>query len=240
MRIIQITPRYLPFYGGVEIHVKYISEWLARMHEVVVLTCDPVGGLPREEIINGVFVRRFRGFAPGEAYYFSPEMALEIKRAHPDILHAHNYHAFPFFASALGTSKLVVTPHYHGRGHTWLRNILLGGFRPIGKVVFGKADKILYLSSHERRLLKEHFGIGDSKLYFLPNGVDPSELRNPKTKTRKQNQKTILCVSRLQKYKGIHYAIHALSHLDSRFELEIVGTGPYKKDLIRLVKETGL
>ena len=72
MKIAQVCPRYHPYIGGVETHVKEVSERLAkRGHEVEVLTTDPRGDLPKQEIIDGVIVRRFKSWAPGEAYYFS-------------------------------------------------------------------------------------------------------------------------------------------------------------------------
>jgi glycosyltransferase involved in cell wall biosynthesis len=60
MRIAQVCPRYYPYIGGIETHVKEISERLMmRNFEVEVLTTDPSGKLPKEEIINCIKVRRF-------------------------------------------------------------------------------------------------------------------------------------------------------------------------------------
>jgi hypothetical protein len=46
MKILQVCPKYFPSIGGVEEHVKNISERLAKKHEVTVFTCDPLGKLP--------------------------------------------------------------------------------------------------------------------------------------------------------------------------------------------------
>jgi glycosyltransferase involved in cell wall biosynthesis len=45
---------------------------------------------------------------------------------------------------------------------------------------------------------------------------------------------TILYVARLEKFKGVQYAIRALPLLDEKIHLEIVGKGPYKDELLRL------
>jgi len=120
MRILQICPRYYPDIGGVEEHVKNISERLAKKHDVTVFTTDPSRKLPKQETINGVKIRRFKSWAPNEAYYFSRELkkCLMEDSYSFDIMHAHSYHAFPalYAAQAKGSNKLVFTPHYHGEG----------------------------------------------------------------------------------------------------------------------------
>jgi hypothetical protein len=68
-------PRILPAIGGVEQHVRNISERLDREHQVTVFATDPSGELPKEEEINGVLVRRFKSFSPNNAYHISPDAA---------------------------------------------------------------------------------------------------------------------------------------------------------------------
>ena len=67
MRILHITPHYYPAMGGSDIHIKEISERLARRgHDVTVLTMnswgvsEPDGRLKDAEVINDVKVNRFR------------------------------------------------------------------------------------------------------------------------------------------------------------------------------------
>ena len=97
MKILQVSPRYFPCYGGVEEHVKNISEGLSKNHEVVVCTTDPSGRLEKEEVIKGVEVKRFKSFAPSDSYYFSGDLKKYLHdNCHEfDVVHAHSYHAFP-------------------------------------------------------------------------------------------------------------------------------------------------
>jgi glycosyltransferase involved in cell wall biosynthesis len=71
MRIFHVTPMYFPVFGGCELHIQKLSEGLAlRGHDVTVLTANVgsirelansiYGGLPDEELIGAVKVRRFR------------------------------------------------------------------------------------------------------------------------------------------------------------------------------------
>jgi len=239
MKILQVCSRYFPDIGGIEEQVKNISERLAEKHEVVVYTGDPSGRLLKEEEIGGVRIRRFRTFAPGDAYHVSFEMARELKRSTFDIVHGHNYHALPlYFSRNAVAKKFVVTPHYHGYGHTPFRNLIIKLYKPFGKRIFKKADQIVANSSFEKQLLINDFAININKISVIPNGVDLSEIC--KLEVIPEELKTILYIGRLEEYKGVQHIIKILPLLDKAFHLEIVGRGPYKSTLMAQVDKLGL
>jgi len=239
MKILQVCPRYYPFIGGVEEHVRNISERLANRFDLTVFTTDPIRKLPRVEVVNNVKVRRFKSWAPGEAYYFSKELKQYLIRKSNefDIIHAHNYHAFPalYAAQAKIKNKFIFTPHFHGSGHDPLRSLLHIPYKVFGRNIFTKADKVICVSNYEKSLIMKRFKLDEEKIVVIPNGVDLNEFRG--LKKAKKNCKTILCVSRLEKYKGIQYVIEVLPRLESDVVLEIVGKGPYKKNLVKLAKK---
>lgn len=239
MRILQVSPKYYPSIGGVEEHIKNISERLAREREVTVFACDPSGKLPKEEEINGVQVRRFKSFSPSDAYHISFGMARELKKARFDIVHGHNYHALPlYFARNARAKKFVATPHYHGHGHTPVRDFFIKLYKPFGKRIFAQADRVIAVSKYERELLLNDFTIDGNKISVIPNGVDLAEFNSLKAIPRES--KTILYVGRLEEYKGVQYIIQTLPLLDKDFHLEIVGKGPYKANLVTLIDKLGL
>ena len=239
MRILQVSPSYYPSIGGIEEHVRNISERLAKEHQVVVFTGDSSGKLPREEQINGVLVKRFKTFSPSGAYHLSFEMARELRRSEFDIVHGHNYHAFPLYLCRYAkTKKFVVTPHYHGHGHTRLRDFLLKLYKPFGKKIFEDASRIIAVSNYEKGLLKRDFGIDESKITVIPNGIDSAEFEGLGEVAKKP--KTILYVGRLEKYKGVQHIIQTLPLLDNDFCLQIIGKGPYKEKLLELIDKLGL
>ena len=237
MKILQVTPRYYP--TSVAEHVRNISERLAREHQVTVFAGDSTGKLPREERINGVLVRRFKSFSPGDAYHLSLEMAKELRKSEFDIVHGHNYHAFPlYFSRYAKRDKFVVTPHYHGHGHTPIRDFLIKLYKPFGKKIFEDADRIIAVSNYEKELLVKDFRIDKDRITLIPNGINSAEFTDLQRIPKKP--KAILCVSRLEKYKGIQYVIQTLPLLDSDFRLRIVGTGSYKQELATLTHKLGL
>ena len=233
MKIVQVCPRYYPDIGGVETHVKEISERLVkRGFEVEVVCTDRPGNRPKEEIINGVKVRRFRSIAPYDAYFFAPQIYFYLRKAKCDVIHAHSYHALPAFFAALAKNdrKFVFTSHYHGRGHTVLRNILHAPYKFFGSRIFKKADRVICVSRYEKELIKENFGLSDEKLVCVPNGINLEEFR---IKGSVKNKKTILYVGRLERYKGVQHIIRALPYLDD-YKLVIIGKGPYEDELRKL------
>jgi glycosyltransferase involved in cell wall biosynthesis len=238
MRILQVSIGYTPSHGGVATNVKNISERLAKKHQVTVFAENYKAMLPYEETINGVLVRRFDCFHPGAAYFLSPDMIRELRKSSFDIVHGHCYHGLPlYFSRYAGRKKFVVTSHYHGHGHTFFRNILFRLYKPFGRRIFNDADAVVTVSNYEKQILMRDFGLDESRLHLIPNGVVLDDFSSagltPKTNT-------IMYAGRLEKYKGIHYIIQALPLLDEDLCLEIVGWGTYEAELMQLVDRLGL
>ncbi len=246
MKIAQICPRYFPEIGGVETHVKEISERLVKAgHDVEVITTDPTGKLNKKDMINGVKVIRFGSFAPGNAYYFAPQIYFYLKKHNYDVIHAHSYHALPAFFASLNRhgGKFVFTPHYHRHGHTAFRNLLHKPYRLIGKMIFSRADSVICVSEYEKKLVESDFKVA-AKTVKIPNGITLKEFENlrhrkksPEEKTGRE--KTLLYVGRLEEYKGVQYIIQGLPELQD-FRLKVVGKGPYETELRSMAKNLGM
>jgi len=239
MKILEVCPKYYPEIGGIEEHVRNIAEKLSKKYEVSVATTDASGKLPKQEVIKGVEVMRFKSWAPGEAYFFSCGLyRYLLKHSYNfDIIHAHGYAAFPALSTALTkrNNKLVFTPHYHKASHTFFRSLLHKPYKLIGKKIFEKADSIVCVSNYEKNLIKRCFLVDEGKIIVIPNGVNLDEFKW--LKKRSKDYKVILCVGRLEKYKGMQYLVKVLKKLDKDIILEIVGKGPYKDSLTKLVKK---
>jgi len=240
VRILQVCPgAYVSGRGGISEHVVRISEGLVkRGHDVTVFATNP-GGLAWFEVVNGVKVRRFRRFAPGGAYFFSPAMFLALAGADFDVVHAHGFHAFPMhFASLAKCRRFVVTTHFHGVGHSVFRDCLFRLFRLFGKRTLLKADVVVAVSEFEKRLLMEQFRLDSSRVVVIPNGVDFDEFKG--LKRRERGFRSVLYVGRLEEYKGVRYLVEVLPKLPSNVVLEIVGRGSLKGYLVRRAQELGV
>jgi len=237
MKVLQVSTTYGSHFGGVAEHVRNISERLARKHDVTVACTDPVGGLQKEEVVNGVQIKRFKSWAPSAAYFVSPDLAKYLKQSSGDfeIVHAHNYHAFPalYAAQAKSSNSFIFTSHFHGGGHTFLRDLMHVPYKYVGKRIFERADRVVCVSRYEKSLVKKTFKVEDKKITIIPNGLDPNEFEGL-SKNKEHNYRSILYVGRLEKYKGLQYVIKSLQVLDQDICLEVVGTGPYEKALMKL------
>ena len=246
MKIAQICPRYFPDIGGVETHVKEISERLVKEgHDVTVITTDPTGKLNKRDMINGVKVISFRSFAPGNSYYFAPQIYFYLKKHNYDIIHAHSYHALPAFFVSLARSgeNFIFTPHYHRKGHTTFRSLLHKPYRLFGKIIFSRADSVICVSEYEKKLVESDFKVA-AKTIKIPNGINLNEFENLKqfeinSEEKTGREKTLLYVGRLEEYKGVQHIIQSLPELHD-FMLRVVGTGLYEAELRSMAKNLGV
>jgi glycosyltransferase involved in cell wall biosynthesis len=237
MEILQVTPRYPPHAGGVETHVAEISERLAaRGHDVTVFAADAGDDVPRNHVREGVRVRRFNSFAPGGAFHIAPGIGPAVRKADPDVIHAHNYHSLPAFFATLGVgdARFVVTPHYHGGSASNFRNRLLSLYRPIGGWALNRADEVVAVSEWERNRLRADFSV---EANVVPNGLHVKQFVGATPEER--DRPYLLCVGRLEEYKGVQHAIRALPELPE-FDLLVAGSGEYRSELERIARETGV
>lgn len=239
-----ITPRYPPAIGGVERHVEAIAQSLVEQGvRVEVITTDPTGLLPADDMQNGVHVRRFRTFANDSVYFVSPALArwLFANSRRYDVLHAHSYHTPLAFQAALAGHKsgvpLVVTPHYHGGGHTWIRQLLHGPYRPIGGWMLRQASRIICVTEAERQLLGQHFG--SLPTVVIPNGIDVTALTTAEAYPA-EGIKTILTVGRMEAYKQMDRLIAAIPFLPPNYRFILIGAGPEYETLHEQVAALGI
>ena len=225
--------------GGVSAHVRNISERLAKRHDVTVFATNDKGLEPWNEKINGVKVRRFRCYAPNNAYMFTVDMPLQMRKETFDIVHAHGYHAFPMHLSTLAKgNRFIVTPHFHGAGHSPFRNALVTLLKPFGKRTLRKADAVVAVSNFEKSLICRELGLNSSKVQVIPNGVDFSEFAN--LKKHDQGHRSMLYVGYLAAFKGVQYLVEVLPKLPKDVVLQIVGRGPMKPLMQKRASELGV
>ena len=245
MKILQVCSRYFPNIGGVETYVRNISERLIRKFDLLVYTTDPSGKLPREEVVNGVKIRRFKSWAPNEAYYFPhPNMLSGLSTEPADIIHTHNIHTLTTFLTyavhkSRSNSKFIISPFYHGKGHTKLAQMLWLPYRPLAKKALNNADGIIFNSKAQRALVEKTFG-PSSKMFLVYDGVNIDGIKNAALLNLSGKIKILLYVGRLEKYKNVHITIAAMRHLPDDYHFYIVGTGPFRSFLENQVNSLGL
>lgn len=77
----------------------------------------------------------------------------------------------------------------------------------------------------------------NTRIWIIPNGVEISNYINKKINSNFVN---LLFVGRLEKIKGLDILIKSLTKINFKYQLKIVGSGPEKENLIKLVKDKKL
>ena len=241
-----VTHRYAPAIGGVERVVEQLARGLARRGIAVeVVTTDPTGQLPMREQRDGVLVRRFPTLANDSTYYVAPRLATWLKRnaARFALIHAHSYHTALAPLSALAAwsarTPLLLSPYYHGGGHTPLRQALHLPYRLAGYWMVRQARRLIYISQAERALFEQHFGPGQAQL-VAPCGVETDQPLATLPHARPPGRKIILAVGRLESYKQTDRLVMALPLLSPEYELVVIGNGPLRAWIEQVATELGV
>ena len=241
-----VTHRYAPAIGGVERVVEQLARGLARRGIAVeVITTDPTRQLPVREMRDGVLVRRFPTLANDSTYYVAPRLAGWLKRnaARFALIHAHSYHTALAPQAALAAwaagTPLLLSPYFHGGGHSPLRQALHVPYRLAGHWMVRQARRLIYISQAERALFEARFGPGQAHL-VAPCGVEIDQLLAAQPQARPDRRKIILAVGRLESYKQTDRLLLALPLLSPEYELVVIGNGPLRPWLQQLAAELGV
>ena len=243
-RIMMVTPRFPPYRGGVETHTYEVSRRVAAEpgFEVTVLTTDLAGSLPPSENLEGVQVERVGAYPPWADLYWSPAVHRRVRAERPDLVHVQGYHTLvpPLALLAARRARIPYLVTLHSGGHSSrLRNAI----RPIQvrllRPLLRGAARVIAVSAFEATHFAEAHGLGRDNLTVIPNGAD---IGGPHA-TGHRDPDLIMSVGRLERYKGHHRVVEALSYVQRSLpnaRLRIVGGGPYEASLRALVARHGL
>jgi glycosyltransferase involved in cell wall biosynthesis len=245
LRVLMVTPQYLPSVGGVEVHVAQIARRLqTRGIDVTVLSTDRSGTLPTHEQLHGVRVRRVRARPAKRDYYFARRIFHEIVRGDWDLIHVQSFHTFvaPVAMLAALRARLPYVVTFHAGGHSSrlrkvLRPLQLSLLRPL----LARADRLIVLARFEIDHYSQGLRIPPERFALISNGSDLPGIVVPHEAGR--DPSLIASIGRLEQYKGHHRVIAVLPHLlwhrpDVR--LWIAGAGPYEASLKRLTETLGV
>ncbi|MBP1910655.1 glycosyltransferase family 4 protein [Methanolobus bombayensis] len=246
MKILRVAADLYPsVVGGVGIHVHEMSkEQVALGHEVTVYTTN-VDSSPKEEMIEGYNILRFKSLFKLCGNAFSPTMFFKlIKHRHDyDIIHAHSHLFFTTNLCSIvkildKSVPLVITSHglIPASGPDWLHKIYIP---TIGKFVLNSADLVICYTDKEKIRLKNEVGV-KSKITVIHNGIDTNLFR-PITDKKTTNQ--LLWIGRFTRGKGLDYLIDAFGILAKKYpklKLILVGEGPEKQNIMTKVVHCNL
>ncbi|TFH43144.1 MAG: hypothetical protein E4G94_05265 [ANME-2 cluster archaeon] len=96
MKILMLAPLFHPHIGGVEKHVKRLSEEFIRGgHDVLVITRKHDKTLEDSEVLNGIDIKRFPKIRLPQIWYWMYKRRDLIKDA--DVVHCHDFNSFIYW-----------------------------------------------------------------------------------------------------------------------------------------------
>ena len=255
MKIAMMTNNYKPFVAGVAISVERLAQSLREMgHQVVVFAPD-YNGQPEEEDVV-----RYGALMKGVAGGFSvpnpldPEIEQKFKEGNFDVIHVHHPMMIGDTARYLSWKyqvPLVFT--YHTRYEQYLHYVGLTALKGIMPFYIRSCTKSCDVVVAPTPLMKDYLEDISLKsvIRVLPTGLNRESFFPDEEKAgqlRKEllgDKKYLFCtVARLAKEKNLEFLFRSMKlrkeSSGSDFRLALIGDGPYKKELLKQVKELGL
>lgn len=233
MNIIEVTPKYPPDLGGVQMCAQEMANRLASRGNSVTVFTSNQGSKGKKNIIKknlNVFYLKSIDVAHTPIY---PGLIFKLLKIPKDsIVHVHLAAAFSSEIVAM-ICKLRKIP-YVVQFHAELEQTGPLGFilpiykKMILKKVLRSASKIIVLNDFYKKFIKERYGISKN-IEILPPGVNESFFIKKQNKDR--TIKNLLYVGRLSTEKRVDMLIDAISSIKNNVKLYIVGEGPEEKRL---------
>lgn len=243
MRILTLSYEFPPIGGGGAGVVRGLAAELVRQgHSVDVLTMG-FRGLPAEEVVDGIHVRRIDCERRSESKCTAREALRYVLRARPvvrallrenryDFVHVHFIFpdgivawrevapaGVPFIITAHGSD----VPGYNPKRFFRLAHPVL---TLLWRQVTRSAAAIVSPSRTLAELI-ESVGPG-VPVHVVPNGIDAERFR-PAAK-----RDEILVATRLVERKGVQYLLEALAGSGIAWPVTVVGSGEYQAELTKL------
>ncbi len=162
-----------------------------------------------------------------------------LRREPVDRIHAHFATApasVAMFASELTGIPYTIAVHAN--------DIFVKARGRLMRAKIERAEAVVTNNEYNRQYLLSRFGATlDSKLPCVYNGLDLSQFKCRLPRVGGRVRPLILSVGRIVEKKGIADLLAAVSILHKRgrdFQLEIIGSGPLKEQMLNQVKELGL
>lgn len=242
LRVLFITPLYIPWVGGMEILLRQlIAELLSRGHQATIVTAQGPGTSAGVDRVDDVAVHRLPVHdalidRDAEALlHIQAELGRVVRVFAPDLAHAHDPGPMLWLyrrATRKRRLPLIVTLHNVMTHH------FQGSFTTLAKLL-DAADCVTGVSE---AVLEDTLAYAPSvadRLSLIRNGTAPIVA----APTRNGGSQRLLCIGRLVPQKGFDLAIRAVAALVGGYpdlRLTIAGGGPEWPVLQELATELGV
>lgn len=245
MKIAMINKFYPPIIGGIEYHVRLLSENLAKLDNVErieILVANYENKILREKIDEKINITRLPNWKTISSTPIAPSFINELQLTDVDLFHFHFPYPFADFSWLLSGNRQPFVITYHS--DILRQKILNNLYVPIRNRFFSKAKRIIATSPNmvqNSRVLKKF----EHKVEIIPLGIDPSPYikesvieESMKIKACFNSKPLVLFVGRLVYYKGVEILIEAFRNIEAN--LIMIGRGELEEKLKRKVRNYGI
>ncbi|HEV2429841.1 MAG TPA: glycosyltransferase family 4 protein [Thermoplasmata archaeon] len=249
LKILQVTPFFQPHAGGVEAHVRSISEELARRgHAVTVLTSRYDRSLPASESRDGYEIRRSRTWGVALDTPIDVGTRAAIRAFAPDVVHLH----YPppltsYFAvrGLKGRSVPVCLTYHCDLYRPGIVGRLLTAIYE-GLFLSGTLDRAGRIVVHTRSYAETSGPLRGRRTEVIPSMVDLDRFQPSieggavRERLGLRDRRVLLFTGRLVPHKGVDLLLRALPSLPEDVALVVVGRGPELDGLRGLARRLGV
>jgi glycosyltransferase involved in cell wall biosynthesis len=238
LKILHVGKFYSPHRGGIESHLNVLCSELRKSMDLRVIVANDTPNM-ENELVNGVPVLRLANRLTLASTSFCPDMAAKIKAAKADLIHIHLPNPAAVLAYLASGYKGRVIFSYHS--DVIRQKYLNALFRPIQQLALRRSSAIIVGSPQLQR--SSDLAVFRDRCRVIPYGLPVEQFAQADTSKvncfrQRYGSRLVLTVGRLVYYKGLQFAIRAMTLV--RGTLLIVGVGPLRASLQALASELGV
>ncbi len=233
VKIVYIGKYFYPYFGGIETVSEQLCNGMAENgHDVSIVTCHEKLLSKKRYSDSGFEIIKLRNYGKVLSVPLCVWTSRLINDLSPDIVHFHLPNPLPLFV--LKKIKATKVATYHA---SILNKGLVGDmYSRQYKKQLKLLDKVVVTSSNtakEKNFL--NLEVSPDKVITIPLGVKLEKLSNA---IKEDGPIKLVFSGRLVEYKGLDYLVKAMVNLNA--ELVIIGDGPLKKTMLKLIKKLNL
>lgn len=239
LRVLQIGKFYAPIRGGMESHVKTLSDGLRSRTEVEVVVSSHALRTTYD-LIDGIPVTRVGTLGQVLSTSINPALTAVIRRSKAEVIHLH-------WPNPMAAVAYLMSGHHGALCVTYHSDVLKQRianlfFEPVLKALLRRADAI-FVSSEDYCEGSAVLRSFRKKVHRIPFGVDAQHFKAPDPELVRQARErygdnVVLSVGRLVDYKGFDILIRAMATAPGT--LVLAGEGSLRSELEALLRATRL
>jgi len=176
-------------------------------------------------------------------YNFSIIAEHLAKQEEYDIIHAHDWLTFPAGIMAKKATGKPLVAHVHATDFDRSGGSVNQEVFEMEKSGMNAADGIIAVSNHTKRIIAEKYGIENSKIFTVNNGVEPMNFKIPRKTKQTEKKQTVTFLGRITLQKGPQYFVDMAKKVLSRMPnvgFVMAGSGDMMRSMMELVGHLGM